>query len=133
MAGVGITTVGFLACEIFPHFVSAMFTDSQDLIELANTGLRICVMMFPFVGCQIVITNFFQSIGKAKISIFLSLSRQLLFLLPGIIFLPRIMHGVNGVWTSMPISDFIAFVASVLMLLYHIKKMKAAEATASSI
>lgn len=129
MVGVGITTVGFLACEIFPHFVSAMFTDSNDLIELANTGLRICVLMFPFVGCQIVITNFFQSIGKAKISIFLSLSRQLLFLLPGIIFLPRIMHGVNGVWTSMPISDFIAFVASVLMLLYHIKKMKASVQT----
>lgn len=123
--GVAITTVGFLACEIFPHYVSAMFTDSPELIELANTGLRICVMMFPFVGCQIVITSFFQSIGKAKISILLSLSRQLLFLLPGLIFLPRVMNGIDGVWYSMPISDFLAFIAAMAMLMHHIKKMKA--------
>lgn len=125
VAGVGITTVGLVACEVFPHFVSSMFTDNAELIELANTGLRLCVMMFPFVGCQIVITQFFQSIGKAKISIFLSLSRQLIFLLPGLLLLSA-RWGLNGIWVSMPISDFLAFVASVLMLIWHYKRMQSA-------
>lgn len=125
VAGVGITTVGLVACEVFPHFVSSMFTDNDELIELANTGLRLCVMMFPFVGCQIVITQFFQSIGKAKISIFLSLSRQLIFLLPGLLLLSA-RWGLNGIWVSMPISDFLAFVASVLMLTWHHKRMQSA-------
>ena len=73
LSGVVITSSGFLICELFPHAVSALFTDSDELIDLAVEGLRLAVLMFPFVGAQIVIGNFFQSIGKAKISIFLSL------------------------------------------------------------
>ena len=73
------------------------------------------------VGAQIVITQFFQSIGKARISIFLSLSRQLLFLLPGLAFLPP-FYGVEGVWFSMPLSDALAFAVAALMLAYHYKK-----------
>lgn len=119
--GIAITTVGFIGCELFPHFVSAMFTDSRELIDLANTGLRITVLMFPFVGCQIVITNFFQSIGQAKISILLSLSRQLIFLLPGLLLLSA-RWGLNGIWISMPISDFLAFAASLLALTWHYKR-----------
>ena len=74
--------------------------------------------MFPFVGCQIVISNFFQSIGRAPVSIFLSLSRQLLFLLPLLLILPD-YWSTNGVWWSMPISDFIAFVIAVVVLMIH--------------
>ncbi|MEG2514752.1 MAG: MATE family efflux transporter, partial [Bacteroidaceae bacterium] len=98
IVGVSITTIGFLACELFPHAIVGMFTDSKELIELANTGLRIGIMMFPFVGCQIVISNFFQSIGKARVSIFLSLSRQLIYLIPFLIILPK-TWGVEGVWS----------------------------------
>ena len=85
ISGVVITSSGFLICEFFPHAVSAVFTDSDELIGLAVDGLRLTVLMFPFVGAQIVIGNFFQSIGKVKISIFLSLTRQLLYLLPVVI------------------------------------------------
>lgn len=92
------------------------------ITSLARTGLQIGVLMFPFVGIQIVISSFFQSIGKAKISIFLSLSRQLLYLLPCLLLLPH-WWGLNGIWLSMPVSDLLAFITACLMLAHHIKKL----------
>lgn len=121
ITGVVITTAGFLGSELFPSSIVAMFTDSHELIAMAKPGLQITSIMFPFVGCQIVITNFFQSIGKAKISIFLSLSRQLLYLLPCLILLPA-QWGVYGVWSSMPISDFLAFITASIILIRHFRK-----------
>lgn len=123
IVGVLITSSGFLICELFPHAVSSVFTDSDELITMASSGLRICVLMFPFVGAQIVISNFFQSIGMVKISIFLSLSRQLVYLLPGLLLLPGI-YGVKGVWMSMPISDGLAFITAVIILMVYIKKVR---------
>ena len=89
----------------------------------AETGLRACVMMYPLVGCQMVITQFFQSIGKAKVSIFLSLTRQLIYLLPCLLVLPAVW-GVNGVWASMPLSDVFAFLTAVGMLLHYQRQWK---------
>lgn len=68
--------------------IARMFTDDQELIDIAIHGLRICTLAFPIVGCQIVIGNFFQSIGRAKISIFIALTRQLLFLVPCLLIYP---------------------------------------------
>ena len=126
IAGVSITTTGFLLSEIFPHAIVAMFTDNEALTDIANTGLRICCLMFPFVGCLFIISNFFQSIGKSPISIFLSLSRQLLFLIPCLVILPR-YFGTNGVWSSIPVSDFVAFVIAVITLIIHFKKVNKKE------
>lgn len=123
LTGVCITSSGFIICELFPHAVSAVFTSDEHLIDMASHGVRICIAIFPFVGAQIVIGNFFQSIGMAKISIFLSLTRQLLYLLPGLIFFPRFL-GLDGVWTSMPVSDFFAFVTAVIALWIYIKKVE---------
>ncbi len=120
LVGMAITGTGFLTCELFPHAISAMFTDSDELIDIAASGIRICILMFPFVGAQIVISNFFQSIGKAKVSIFLSLSRQLLFLLPGLIIFP--MHfGMKGIWISMPVSDALACITASASLMIYLK------------
>ena len=121
LTGVCITSSGFLICELFPYAVSAIFTNDQELIDIASRGVRICVLMFPLVGAQIVIGNFFQSIGKAKISIFLSLTRQLLYLLPGLIFFPRFI-GLDGIWTSMPVADFFAFLTALAVLWTYIRK-----------
>ncbi|WP_321331195.1 MATE family efflux transporter [uncultured Bacteroides sp.] len=121
ITGVSITTTGFLVCEFCPHLVSSMFTDNKELINMAAAGLRITIMLFPFVGCQIVISNFFQSIGKVKVSIFLSLSRQLVYLLPFLIILPR-HYGVSGVWMSMPTSDFFAFFTAILCLIIYLRR-----------
>ena len=128
IVGVLITSSGFLICELFPRTVSAIFTDSNELIDIAASGIRICTLMFPFVGAQIVISNFFQSIGRVKISIFLSLSRQLVYLLPGLLLLPA-TYGVEGVWMSMPISDGLAFVTAVIILMVYIKKLGQVEST----
>lgn len=123
ITGVCITSTGFIICELFPHAVSAIFTSDEQLIDMASRGVRIGIAMFPLVGAQIIIGNFFQSIGKAKISIFLSLTRQLLYLLPGLIILPRYM-GLDGIWTCMPVSDFFAFVTAVIALWIYVKKLK---------
>ena len=101
-----------------------MFTTNHELTEQATLSLRIGVMAFPIIGAQIVITQFFQSIGKVSISILLSLSRQLVFLLPGLALLPP-HFGVKGVWFSMPLSDTLAFIMAALMLVYHFRKLKA--------
>ncbi len=121
IAGISITSAGFIACECFPHAITSMFTDNAELSAFAETGLRVCVMMYPLVGCQMVITQFFQSIGKAKVSIFLSLTRQLIYLLPCLLALPAVW-GVNGVWASMPLSDVFAFLTAVGMLAYYRRK-----------
>lgn len=120
-AGCIITTLGFIIGELFPGIFVGMFTDNHELTDEATLALRIGILSFPVVGAQIVITQFFQSIGKARISIFLSLSRQLLFLLPRLAFLPP-FYGVEGVWFSMPLSDALAFAVAALMLAYHYKK-----------
>lgn len=124
-SGVAITSTGFLVCELFPRAVSALFTDSEELIGLAAEGVRLAVMMFPLVGAQIVIGNFFQSIGKAKISIFLSLTRQLLYLLPCLLLFPQ-WWGLKGIWISMPVSDALAFVTAIVSLaVFHKKRLAA--------
>lgn len=111
--GVAINTAGWITAEFFPSLVSKLFTVDEALIAIADRGLRIFFIFYPLVGCQIVIQNFFQSIGKPKISIFLSLTRQLIFLLPLLFILPR-HWGIDGVWASMSASDFIAFVIAIV-------------------
>lgn len=114
--GVGITTCGWIVTEFFPGVMSGLFTVDKRLIELSNHGFRIFFLVYPLVGCQIVIQNFFQSIGKPKISIFLSLTRQLIFLIPFLIIFPR-YWGIDGVWFSIATADGIAFVFAILTLL----------------
>lgn len=114
--GVAITSVGWIATECFPDAISSLFTVDPTLIEIANRGSRIYFIFYPLVGCQIVIQNFFQSVGKPKVSIFLSLTRQLLFLIPFLIILPR-YWGIDGVWASMAASDFIAFIFAIVTLI----------------
>jgi len=121
VAGLAITTTGSILFEIFPRAISGMFTDSEELIGIAASGLRISALFFPTVGIQIVISNFFQSIGKVKISIFLSLCRQLVYLLPCLLILPG-TYGVAGVWASMPVSDFLAFLTAGTALLIYWRK-----------
>lgn len=113
--GVAVTLVGWMVSEGLPDTVSSLFTDDETLIRIAREGFRIYFLIYPVVGCQIVIQNFFQSVGKPQLSIFLSLTRQLLFLLPFILLLPRVW-GIDGVWASMAASDFIAFVVAVVTL-----------------
>ena len=118
IAGTVVTSLGFVISQLIPTPVVRLFTTDATLIDLASNGLRIACLAFCFIGSQIVISNFFQSIGKAKVSIFLSLSRQLIFLIPALLILPG-FWGINGVWASLPVSDIIAFfIASTSLWLY---------------
>ena len=118
---VGTTTLGFLLCQLFPRTIIYMFTTDADLINISEHGLRLIVAMLPIVGFQMVTTSFFQSIGMAKKAIFLSLTRQLIFLVPCLMILPQIW-GTNGIWGSIPVADFAAAITSGLMLGYQLKK-----------
>ena len=118
-----ITTTAFLLSELVPELLIRIFTTDEELIRISVKALRIVVMVFPFVGFQMVTTNFFQSIGMASKAIFLSLTRQLLFLLPCILILPEIF-GENGVWYSMPISDLISTIVAAVMLWMQFRKFK---------
>jgi Na+-driven multidrug efflux pump len=118
-----IVTFGFLVGEIFPDEVASVFTNDETLIGLASNGLRLVLIFFPIVGFQMVTTFFFQSIGMAGKSIFLSLTRQLLFLLPFLIIFPS-YFGVNGVWYSMPAADILSSIVAGYMLVVQYRKFK---------
>ena len=124
-----VTTAGFLLGEFMPRLAVGMFTSDEELIRLAVEGMRIVFFCFPIIGFQMVATNFFMSIGMAGKAIFLSLSRQLLFLLPGLLFLPDILAGMGyngswGVWCSMPLSDLLASLVAALMLLRELRRFR---------
>ena len=123
IAGTCITTSGFLVAEFIPHICVRLFTSDSELTELSVNGLRIMMAAMPIVGYQMIVTNFFQSIGKAKISIFLSLSRQLLFLVPLIGVMP-VFFGVNGVWVAMPISDSFSAIFALVMMVRYMRVFK---------
>lgn len=120
--GVAITTAGWVATELFPDQISSLFTTDEVLIDIAHNGFVVYFIFFPVVGCQIVISNFFQSIGMPKISIFLSLTRQLIFLIPLLLILPG-YWGVDGVWASMAGSDMLAFLLAVATLIVMTRRL----------
>ena len=118
-----VTTLTFLVGELMPELAVSLFTTDEGLINRAATGFHIVVIFFPIVGFQMVTSNFFQSIGLASKAIFLSLTRQLLFLLPMLIILPLFM-GANGIWWSMPISDCLASLVAAILLYKQMKSFK---------
>lgn len=123
ITAVCIMLTGWSLAMFAPYHCARMFTTDPELIKGSIKAIHIIMMMFPLIGSQMVITNFFQCIGKVKISIFLSLSRQLLFLLPLLVILPN-FYGINGVWASMPTSDFIAVVVAVTIMLVFLRRFK---------
>lgn len=120
-----IMTIGFIVAELFPRQLVMVFTTDEELIQQSINGMRIVFMMFPIIGFQMVTSNFFQSVGMAGKAIFLSLTRQLLFLLPCLLILPHFFQ-TNGIWMSMPAADALASIVSFFMLYSQIKKFKTA-------
>lgn len=123
VAATFVTTFGFLVGMLMPELAVSIFTTDEELIRLAAKGLRITVVFFPIIGFQMVTSNFFQSIGMASKAIFLSISRQVLILIPCLLILPR-YYGQFGVWVSMPVSDITASLIAGSMLIWQMKKLK---------
>ena len=122
-AATAILLVGWTLSMLFPRQIVRIFTSDPTLIDLSAHGLVLDMLVFFVVGSQAVITNFFQCIGKVKVSIFLSLSRQLLLLLPMAYFFPMIWD-LDGVWYSMPTSDFGSFAMTIPLLIWYMKNLK---------
>ena len=118
-----ILLAGWALSMLLPHQIARIFTTDQKLLELSARGIKIDMLVFFVVGSQAVITNFFQCIGKVKISIFLSLSRQLFMLLPMAYIFPLFWQ-LDGVWYAMPASDFVAFFLSLIALSWYMKRIK---------
>ncbi len=110
-----MTTLCFVFGMFFPRMAVGIFTHDEQLMELSAKALRIMTLIFPIVGFQMIATNFFQSLGMVKKSVILSLSRQILFLLPLLYTLPK-WFGADGVWMSFPISDALATLLTIFML-----------------
>lgn len=121
-----VTCSGFILCESIPELIIRAFTADGELIRQSVHGMRITFACFQIIGFQMVTSNFFQCIGMARQAIFLSLSRQLIFLLPGLFILP-IFCGLDGVWLAMPLSDFAAAVTAAIVLWYYLRKFRRQE------
>ena len=122
-ASVVVMTFSFLIIELFPHAVASIFTTEPELVDMAAYGLRIVFMFYSLAAVQIVCTAFFQSIGKAYVSIILSITRQVIVLIPLLLILPRFFN-VTGVWITMPIADLIVFVVCIIMLKKQYKEFR---------
>ena len=119
-----ILLIGWVLAMLFPQQIARIFTTDAELLALSTRGIRLDMLVFPIIASQAVITNFFQCIGKVRISIFLSLSRQLFMLLPLAYLLPLWMQ-LDGVWYSMPLSDFGSFAMTWPLLIWYLRKFKA--------
>lgn len=129
--GVAFATIGFILGQTIPDAIARAFVDPTKgddalIVAAAAEGLRIVLAVFPLVGFQVVVGGFFQYIGKAPLAIFISLTRQLLFLLPLLWFLPR-EFGAHGVWISMPIADSASIILALALFVWQIRKIKQME------
>ena len=122
----GVTTLGFLVVYAFPEAIAGMFTRDSELIDLSKNGLRIVFLTYPIIGFQMVTANFFQSIGMVGKAIFMSLSRQLLFLLPCLLIFPY-YWGIDGIWYSMPAADLISSIVAAFLLIYQFRQFNRKE------
>jgi putative MATE family efflux protein len=118
-----IMVAGFAVIELFPHIIASIFTDEPKLIDISVSGLRWIFACYPLVGLQMVSSAFFQSIGKPAKSIVLSMTRQVIFLIPILLILPN-YWGVSGVWASVTISDFASAVLAGILLYWELKTIK---------
>jgi len=124
--GTVITTFGFILGVFFPQFFISLFGPGPELAAKSAEALKLIVLCFPLVGFQIVVSNFFQSIGMAGKAVFLSLTRQALFLIPMLFILPKYFD-LDGVWLSMPVADFFAVITTLILFIMLIKTLKKEE------
>lgn len=123
IAATCIMTFGWAIAMFFPQAIARLFTHDGELTSMAVVAIRFNMLVFPVIGFQMVVTNFFQCIGKVKVSILLSLSRQLLLLLPLLAVLP-LFWNLTGVWAALPSSDFLSAVLAFVVMTVYMRKFK---------
>ena len=122
IAATGVMSLGFLMVEFFPIALMSLFSTDPELIRIGANGMRIYLVMLPIIGFQVTVVGYFQATGKPRKSLFLSLSRQLIFLVPMIWILPR-FFGLRGVWLASPVADFASAAVTALWLYQDLKQL----------
>lgn len=117
-----IVSVGFIVVELFPKQLISIFNNDAELMEIGISGMRLFLCMLPLIGGQIIVTNYFQSIGKVKISMFLSLLRQVIILIPCLIILPKFI-GLTGIWAAGAASDFLSVIITTIVFIKYSKEL----------
>ena len=118
-----IVTAGFILTRIFPVEIISLFNKKDDeLIRIGTQGIRVFLLLLPLVGFQITCSNYFQAVGKGKKSLFLSMSRQVLVLIPALLILPR-FFGLEGIWMASPVSDFTSTLVTGLFIFYEMRHL----------
>lgn len=118
-----ITGVGFIFSMVMPQTMVQLFTTDNQLVDISAQGMRVYFAIFFVVGFQIVAAQYFQNIGKAWKSMFLSLTRQVIFLIPGMLILPN-FFGLDGVWAANPVASFFSALLTGLFLMHEIKTLR---------
>ena len=120
----GVMGIVFVLGECFPELMTRMFTHDAELIAQTVRPMRIVCSTMLIIGFQMVTGNLFTSVGKAGKAIFLSLTRQVLYLIPLVLWLPTVFATpIDGVWWSIPISDTISAVTAIIVLLASRRKL----------
>lgn len=123
LAATSISTLGFIFVELFPRAIVSIFSSNDvELLNIGSAGIRIFLVMLPVIGFQIVSANYFQAVGKAKISVFLSLARQVIILLPLLLILPNFLK-LTGVWVAGPTADFLASLLTAAFLFRELRHL----------
>ena len=129
-AGLAVTTIGWVGGEFFPHFIARAFVSDASLVDFTAHALKLAMVTFWMVGMQIIATTYFQSIGKIGLSIFLSLTRQVLFFVPLLIILPR-RWGLDGIWSAFFSSDICSTTVTVILMFYAFRNLRRRAAQAA--
>ena len=122
LGATGFMVLGFLVTHLIPYGLMSLFTSDPELIRVGVEGLKIYLVMLPIIGLQIAVVNYFQATGQPKKSLFLSLSRQLIFLIPALLILPR-FYGLIGVWMAGPVSDVVSTFVTAILLFFDLKRL----------
>lgn len=126
LAATVVMSLGFLMVELFPVTIMSLFSKDPELIRVGANGMRLYLLMLPIIGFQVTVVGYFQATGKPRKSLFLSLSGQLIFLVPMIWLLPKFL-GLTGVWLAAPVSDLASAALTALWLYKDFKQLGQAE------
>ena len=119
-------SIGWIVVQLFPAPIVTMFNSDAELVNISVDGIRKYLSMMPLIGVSMIGSNYFQSIGKAKHAMFLSLLRQVILLVPMMLVLPKFL-GLNGVWFAQPIADITSFVVTLVLILKEVKSHNVVE------
>ena len=121
-ATIGLT-IGWVVVQLYPESIVSMFNSNADLVKISVDGIRKYLFMMPLIGMSMIGSNYIQSIGNAKQSMFLGLLRQVILLVPMMLILPKFL-GLDGVWLSQPVADVISFIITFILVSREVKSHK---------